>query len=111
MPTLDNPGHEAFALACAGGASLIDASRPYAAPAHHQAFEYGQTINIFNSLTLTEKAMERPSPPSEAPAAAPSPPPQRPSVAPRAARGHPASAAIPPLTLPGQSHRIYGRLR
>ena len=78
--------------------------------ASHYAQERRHLDKVFNDLAAeqtaaedSKAAMERASPPREAPAAAPSAPRQRPTVAPGAPAHLLASAATSPLKLPGFS--------
>ncbi len=110
MPILENPRHEAFAqageasenptLVNAARLAILDASRPRVALAQKHFYEHRDIDKVFNDMTAEEKAMQRPSPPREAPAAAPAAPLQRPAVAPCAPHNLLASAAISPQNLP-----------
>ena len=89
---------------------IAELRAPQTEMASHYTHERRHLDKVFNDLAVEQvaaeasnAAMERPSPPSEAPAAAPSAPRQRPTIAPRAPRNLLASAAISPLALPGLS--------
>ncbi len=96
MPTLENPRHEAFAQAAeasenpilvnAARLAVLDASRLQAALADRRYYERRDLDKVFNDMAAEVKAMQRPSPPREAPAAAPAAPLQRPARSPKPPR-------------------------
>jgi hypothetical protein len=101
-------GSENPTLVNAARLAVVDASRLRAELARQQATEQRQLDKEFNNFVSTaaaeaapEPAVERPSPPREAPAAAPSAPRGLPESAPRAPQNLLASAAVTPLALPG----------
>ena len=100
--------------------AILDASRLQAALAERQTYERRHLDKVFSDMAAEtaaeaaskpapEPVAQRPSSPSQAPAAAPSAPRQRPSIAPGAPAHLLASAATSPLKLPGLSPGMAAR--